>query len=250
MTDEIKDRTIANARERALGKEAVGPTYIPFGTESRLLGGPKLFAAFSKFQGAVGKIGRASQGQIGHQQYKYAPLEVVVEAIKKPMADNGLSYTQMLSENKVSTFLFHESGEILENVNIFPEWAMEDSSDRGEPMQRAGIKHTYMRRYALLSLIGQSPDDEDSDGANKKATTVSKEKKAAEKLRKDLMGCTTEDELVALWDASEPILAGIKKVSPDKAYRALNKVYNDQLNNLRLPEDTVEDIGRDEEVGD
>jgi len=216
---------------------------------NRLLGGPKLFAAFSKFQGAVGTIGRGSSGQIGHQQYKYSPLETVVAAIKEPMTDNGLSYTQMVNNNTVSTFIFHDSGEILENITTFPEWAMADTEGKGEPIQRAALVHTYLKRYALLATIGKSPDDEDSDGANKKTGKVEKlsdEQKATIKLTKQLKACATEKGLTDLWGGSQDVKDAIKNKSTI-GFAGVEKVYEIQLKRLRpFKEDTVEDIHSDE----
>ena len=122
-----------------------------------------IFGAFVKFQGAVGKIGRSTGGQVGNQTYKYAPLEVIIAAIRTPLAENGLAYIQDINGATVTTRIIHSSGEEIQHTADFPEWAIADDKGRGSAMQRAGILHTYMRRYALLAALGLSPEDEDTD---------------------------------------------------------------------------------------
>lgn len=92
---------------------------------------------------------------------KYADLGSVVEAVKAPFTNNGLSYVQFPIEQGgrigVETILMHESGEWLSNeftVNLTKQDA-----------QSAGSALTYCRRYALQAVAGIPSEDDDGNGA-------------------------------------------------------------------------------------
>lgn len=98
---------------------------------------------------------------------KYADLSSVVQAVKQPFADNGLSYVQFPIEDSgrigVETILMHESGEFL-SQSFTVALTKQDA-------QGAGSAITYCRRYALQSIAGIPSEDDDGNGA-----TFSKEK--------------------------------------------------------------------------
>lgn len=85
---------------------------------------------------------------------KYADLPSILEAIKKPMKDNGLSITQFPSgTNGLSTLLMHTSGEWIEdNFTMTPV---------DNKPQTAGSWITYMRRYAIGAVLGLSTEVDD-----------------------------------------------------------------------------------------
>lgn len=96
---------------------------------------------------------------------KYADLSAVVQAVKEPFANNGLSYTQFPIESNgrmgVETILMHSSGEYLSNqftVNLSKQDA-----------QGAGSAITYCRRYALQAIAGIPSEDDDGNAASKSA---------------------------------------------------------------------------------
>jgi hypothetical protein len=93
---------------------------------------------------------------------KYADLSEVVQAVKEPFANNGLSYVQFPIEQGgrigVETILMHESGEYLSNeftVNLSKQDA-----------QGAGSAITYCRRYALQAIAGIPSEDDDGNAAS------------------------------------------------------------------------------------
>ena len=97
-----------------------------------------------------------------HFNSKYADLASVVDAIKVPFSENGLSYVQlpMLTENEevaVETVLLHSSG----------QWI---ASDFAIPVSKADAQTymsalTYCRRGALSAIAGIAPDDDDDGNA-------------------------------------------------------------------------------------
>lgn len=96
---------------------------------------------------------------------KYADLSSVVEAVKKPLSDNGLSYTQLTDMEEgavvIETLLLHSSGQWLMGRLRMPVAKPNDP-------QALGSAITYCRRYALQSLCGVPADDDDANSATGK----------------------------------------------------------------------------------
>ncbi len=97
---------------------------------------------------------------------KYADMNSVVDAVRIPFCDNGLSYSQfpIMQDNKVGveTILMHESGEWMSDILVLP-------MVKQDP-QAAGSAITYAKRYALQSIAGIPSEDDDGNAAsNQKA---------------------------------------------------------------------------------
>lgn len=95
---------------------------------------------------------------------KYASLGAVIEAARQPLAENGLSVAQLpVAEGDnigVTTVLMHSSGEYIESTMYIPL-----GDEKGKSIaQVAGSVITYLRRYALASVLGIYAD-EDTDGS-------------------------------------------------------------------------------------
>lgn len=121
---------------------------------------------------AQGEMSGASKGANNpFFKSKYADLSAVVQAVKEPFANNGLSYVQFPIEQGgrigVETILMHDSGEYLSN-----EFTVQLSK---QDAQGAGSAITYCRRYALQSIAGIPSEDDDGNGAQNKAKTPSKD---------------------------------------------------------------------------
>lgn len=98
--------------------------------------------------------------------YKYAPLDEVINTILHPLLDNGLIITQEIFTNKedkkpyMLTALRHVSGETLESVLEIPIMGG-DGQKRSNELQAFGSSITYLRRYALLALLCLATEDDD-----------------------------------------------------------------------------------------
>ena len=95
---------------------------------------------------------------------KYASLGAIIKASRAPLAENGLSVAQLpINEGEaigVTTILMHSSGEYIESTMTLPV-----GEERGKSTaQVAGSVITYLRRYALASVLGIYAD-EDTDGS-------------------------------------------------------------------------------------
>lgn len=118
-----------------------------------------LAAALCKAQSQMG--GAAKSADNPFFKSKYADLSSVVQAIKQPFADNGLSYVQFpistQSSIGVVTRLMHESGEWLEQDFYLPLQKLDPQS--------AGGAVTYARRYSLQAVAGIPAEDDDGESS-------------------------------------------------------------------------------------
>ena len=114
-------------------------------------------ASLAKFHELMGDIPKNADNSFFKS--KYAPLETILPAIKKPLAEAGLVFTQIPTGlNKLKTVLFHvASGETVEGGD-------EKKPSQANPQQQASAI-TYMRRYALVAMLGLNTD-EDDDGSH------------------------------------------------------------------------------------
>ena len=113
-----------------------------------------------------------------HFKSKYASLASVVDTIRKPLADNGLSYTQTTEIRDGSlilvTTLRHISGETVKSEYPLPA--------QSKP-QELGSALTYARRYSLSAIVCiAADDDDDAEGAHKAGQVASLPKKDAKEI--------------------------------------------------------------------
>jgi hypothetical protein len=92
----------------------------------------------------------------------YADLAAVVEVVKQPFCNHGLSYIQFPISNLegmgCSTRIMHTSGEWIESEFTMP---LGKVSAHG-----AGSNFTYARRYALSAACGLPVQDDDGNAAS------------------------------------------------------------------------------------
>jgi hypothetical protein len=123
----------------------------------------ELAAALAKAQAAFPKVLKDRTAKIesakGAYAYKYADLASLLEAVRKPLADNGLALAQPIEITEsgmvLHTVLLHVSGQHLDSY--YPLAA----HDRPQEM---GSEITYSRRYTAGSILGIASEDDD-DGA-------------------------------------------------------------------------------------
>ncbi len=121
-----------------------------------------LAAAMSKVQASVegaikGKANPAFKGT------KYADLRSVWEACREQLVANGMSVLQFPGEMidgrmTLTTQLCHESGEWMRAPLSIPLSKVD--------AQGYGSAVTYARRYALASVVGVCPEDDDGNAAS------------------------------------------------------------------------------------
>jgi len=93
----------------------------------------------------------------------YSTLSSVVQAVKEPFANHGLSYVQFPIEESgrigIETILMHDSGEYLSH-KFTVQLGKQDA-------QGAGSAISYCRRYSLQAVAGIPSEDDDGNNASK-----------------------------------------------------------------------------------
>jgi hypothetical protein len=138
---------------------------------------------------------------------KYASLSNILENIQAPLAESGLSFSQVpTGEGGLTTILMHgETGEF-----IIGEYVMKPS--KNDP-QGIGSAITYQRRYALCAILGLNIE-EDDDGNNASGK--------AEKKQKDE---GNEDGLPWLNEGTDQFKGALEKMRAGKSSIAALKKY-------------------------
>jgi len=119
----------------------------------------KIYKALSDFQNEVPVIHKGTQGY----GYSYADLPAIFEVINPLLKKHGLGFTQPIMGDTIKTIIFHtESGETIESLTQIPQGvALKGMND----FQVLGSAITYLRRYALSSVLGLVTDkDTDAGG--------------------------------------------------------------------------------------
>ena len=124
----------------------------------------KLTEALSKVQGIL--EGAKKESSNPFFKSRYADLTSVWDAIRKPLADNGLAVIQTGVYNadnpeliSIETTLSHISGEWVSGIiSVKPV--------KNDP-QVAVACVTYLRRASLSAIVGVSPEDDDGEAATR-----------------------------------------------------------------------------------
>ena len=116
----------------------------------------ELFSALCKAQSQI--RGAVKDSRNPHFNSMFANLESVVEAIRQPLADNGLCFVQSVCEGHVHTIICHTSGEQMVSTVPF----VGNMPD----MQKVGAALTYARRQGLCTAFGVPQVDDDGTEAS------------------------------------------------------------------------------------
>ena len=90
--------------------------------------------------------------------YQYATLSQVKEIVDKACAENGIGYMQFQQDGYLHTVVVDE--ETWETI-VTDVRKLSDGND-----QQRGSSETYQRRYALLTVFGLAPEDDDGAAAS------------------------------------------------------------------------------------
>src|SRR5215510_15083040 len=125
-----------------------------------------LYAAFARAQLKFGSISKDTTVNVKNKDqnkssysFKYATLADILEAVRKPLAEEGLSLLQPLEPAQgggmwLKTLLVHAEGGIMES-RVFVATGHND-------IKQLGALITYLRRYTLTSMLClASEEDED-----------------------------------------------------------------------------------------
>ena len=120
----------------------------------------ELAAALTKAQGVMEAAKKDTNNTFFRSSY--ASLNAVIQAAKKPLADNGLSVVQTIEPDPekaiVVTILLHSSGQWIRSVTALKPVKVDP--------QGMGSAITYARRYGYQAIVGLSADDDDGNAAS------------------------------------------------------------------------------------
>ena len=133
--------------------------------------------ALSGFQREAPKIGESQPVQAGPVRYRFAPLEVILAAIREPLAKHGLAVYWEISGSvervQVKAVLMHEDGH-----SISSEMTLPPEGGRNK-IQALGSAVTYGKRYTLTAVLGIESEP-DTDGVTEGVTPTPADAKAKE----------------------------------------------------------------------
>jgi hypothetical protein len=124
---------------------------------------PELLAAMAKFQYECPIIHKTTKGY----GYSYADLPTIIEKITPLLKKNELGFTQLVNGQTITTIVFHfpSGGRIVSTTDIIGGLDFKGMN----ALQSFGSQLSYMRRYALTSILGiVSDSDTDGQGQPKK----------------------------------------------------------------------------------
>ena len=168
----------------------------------------EIYKALAKFQQEVPVIHKGTKGY----GYTYADLPAIFEVINPLLKKNGLGFSQPIIGNTIKTIIFHSvSGETLESETEIPK----DVTLKGmNQFQVLGSAITYIRRYALSSILGLVTDkDTDAGGTQVKKTVTPSEKLKACKTLSELArvyGSLTRTEKTAMLTLKDELKTKLK----------------------------------------
>jgi hypothetical protein len=163
----------------------------------------ELAKALNKAQGEMSGAKKKSANPFFKS--KFADLNSVVDAVRIPFHENGLSYSQFPISQEgmvgVETILMHESGEWLSQQLLLP-------IVKNDP-QAAGSAITYARRYSLQAVAGIPAEDDDGESAMTRKPRLSPMTKAEIESIRSALKIVDYDEKDFLGKAKEASIESI-----------------------------------------
>lgn len=109
-------------------------------------------AAVFALQGELRTMARSKVVKTGKYEFRYAPLDAIVEYVVPLMQKHGLMFMQAVNADCLTTRILHTSGQWMQSETHL-------NKDHAN-MQGFGGEVTYKRRYAMTSLLGIVSDDD------------------------------------------------------------------------------------------
>jgi hypothetical protein len=146
-----------------------------------------LYAALAKAQGAMSNPIKNREVSVksdrGAYKFAYATLDAILDGIRKPLSENGLSMTQTLErtpEGMVMCLrLMHSNGGMVCTC-------MPLDQAKVVKMQEMGSVITFARRYQVASFFGlAAEEDDDANAADGNTVQAVKDKPPAKPTARD-----------------------------------------------------------------
>lgn len=150
----------------------------------------QLFKNLAAFQQECPVIHKGTKGF----NYTYADLSQILTVINPLLKKHNLGFTQLIMEDKIKTILFEtKNGEFIESFISIPQNV---KLNKMNEFQVLGSAITYLRRYALSSILGIVTDkDTDASGEQEAKKSVS-----ISDIKKEISEAKVKDELVTIYN--------------------------------------------------
>ena len=169
----------------------------------------ELAAALAKAQGGLENAAKNKANP--HFKSTYADLAAVLDAIRAPLSNNGLSTVQTMAITErcivLRTTLLHSSGQFI---------ATEYPIAGNLAPQQMGSAITYGRRYSLAALVGIAQDDDDANAAAKTSPPVTTPSKISPQEAADLLDLINSKETSAELVCKHFKFASLADITTDK----------------------------------
>lgn len=154
---------------------------------------PDLAAALCQAQAEFPAIPKTKTVRTRQYEYSYAPLDVILAAVRPILGRHGIAIMQSISAESITTSLIHTSGQHLTSdaAPVRPQM---------EGAQAFGGAVTYAKRYSLCAMLGIAPEDDTDVGeppGKREHELDPGLKAAAERLR----ACGSMSALATAWNA-------------------------------------------------
>ena len=187
----------------------------------------KLFAALAKAQTEIQNAEQDREVDAGQYKYSYATLDSVLNAIRGPLAKNGIALLQLPRYETVDerilvtleTILGHSSGQSMTDFfSMYPP--------KQDP-QGIGSCLTYMRRYtamAMCGIAGAADDDAEATKSEPETITAAEADKILS-LADDLFGSDADELLARMCDKVFGV-ESVPKIPKGEGDIALQRIEN------------------------
>jgi len=159
----------------------------------------ELATALNKAQAEMSGAQKKSKNPFFNSSF--ANLEEVINCVKTPFMNNGLSYMQFPVAEQgragVETIIMHDSGEWISNTLLL-------TCAKDDP-QGMGSAITYARRYSLQAAAGVPSEDDDGNRANgnKPLPTYTPQPQPIQKPEQPQVELITAEEAATLRDIAK-----------------------------------------------
>lgn len=132
----------------------------------------ELAAALAVAQGKFEAVARGAENPFFKS--KYATLDDMIAAVRGPLSEVGLAYSQLVDQKDgeftLTTLLVHKSGQFISATT-----GVNPSGGRGtNDLQALGSALTYMKRYQLGAMLGVNTEADDDGNAGGKQQSQSR----------------------------------------------------------------------------
>jgi hypothetical protein len=191
--------------------------------------------SLAEFQNACPAIKKDSKAGTGTYSYKYGSLPHVLEVIRPHLKKAGLCFSQPIVTREgveyILTILYDvKTGEKLESKMELTKMEMKGMNI----VQAKGSVITYLRRYALMSMLGIVAEDDDTDAAGQEVREQPATRATTQEAPKPWLNPTIKGMENVAWRKAVRFLAKDGTIEQIKTKYRISKANEEKLKNESL----------------